>query len=275
MEYKIREVLKELNIHPDGIYGNGTGLFSRPSSIWNSLGGSITFCTEKVDREVVNKSKASVILTDSYTDVGNKITVLVSNPKEAFVKILEHCFPTEIDLFKNHASATINDCVTIGKNVIIYPGCVIGYEGEGHIANDDNNELVRFPHYGGVVIEDDVEIFANTVIVRGAIDNTIIGKGTKIGNLSNIGHNVTIGENCMITAGVIIGGSTKIGKWVYIGINATIRDNITIGNHATIGMGAVVTKDVPDNDTVVGNPATRLTDMNKKEVLNKMKDVIR
>lgn len=136
----------------------------------------------------------------------------------------------------------------IGKNT------VIGGDGFGY-ARSENGTLIRMPHQGNVVIEENVEIGSNTCIDRAVVGSTVIGAGTKIDNLVHIAHGVKIGKNCLIVAGAVIGGSCEIGDNCFIGINASIKNKVKIGNNVTVGMGAVVLKDVPDGVTVVGNPA--------------------
>lgn len=138
--------------------------------------------------------------------------------------------------------------VKIGKNT------VIGADGFGYVRQDDGT-LLKMPHAGNVIIEENVEIGSNTCIDRAVVGSTIIGAGTKIDNLVHIAHGVKIGKNCLIVAGAVIGGSTEIGDNCFIGINASIKNKVKIGNNVTVGMGAVVLKDVPDGVTVVGNPA--------------------
>jgi len=304
MPYKINEILKELKIENYEIKGNLQMEFSKPSTIWESEKGSITFCSKKSVQhpiEVINESQASVILVDKDIDLKDlvlkhKAVVLLENPQDILIKILRKCFPLEVkrggthpsaivdekaDIHPSvyigpnciigkckieansiiHANVIINDCVTIGKNVIIYPSCLIGYDGFGHIKTEDN-VLVNFPQYGGVIIEDNVEIFPLTNVDRGTLGTTIIGSGTKVDHYCHIGHNVIIGKNCVITACTVIAGSTKVGDCVWIGINSAIREYTVIGDKAFIGMGSVVTKDVPDNTVVAGNPARPFPDKN-------------
>ncbi len=142
----------------------------------------------------------------------------------------------------------------IGARVRVWPGTVIGGDGFGYYP-DREGELYKFPHVGGVVIEDDVEIGSNTSIDRGALGNTVLGEGTKVDNLVHIAHNVIIGKHCRIICHVGIGGSVRIGDRAYLGIGALVKNQKTIGADALIGMGAVVVKDVPANTTVIGNPA--------------------
>lgn len=132
-------------------------------------------------------------------------------------------------------------------------GTVIGADGFGYARAEDGT-LVKMPHRGNVVIEENVEIGCNTCIDRAVEGSTVIGAGTKIDNLVHIAHGVKIGKNCIIVAGSVIGGSCEIGDNVYIGIGAMIKNKIRIGKNAFIGMGAVVTKDVPEGATIVGNP---------------------
>src|SRR3989338_8789783 len=144
--------------------------------------------------------------------------------------------------------------VKIGKNVIINSGAVIGAEGFGYEPDEDGT-LVQFPQIGGVIIEDNVEIGANTCVDRGALGDTIIREGAKIDNLVHVAHNVIIGKNCRIICLVGIGGSVEIGDGSFVGISASIKNQKKIGKNVTVGMGSVVTKDIPDNTIVVGNPA--------------------
>lgn len=135
-----------------------------------------------------------------------------------------------------------------------------GYEKlEGVEGYKDGYHLI--PHTGKILIGDDVEIHAYTVVCAGTGDDNVteIGDGTKIDTRCHIAHNVKIGKHCLITSGVTIGGSTIIEDDVYIGIGAIIRNKIKIGKGAYIGMGAVVVSDVPEGVTVVGNPAKQFT----------------
>ncbi len=142
-------------------------------------------------------------------------------------------------------------------SAIIGPGTVIGGDGFGYARSGDDT-LVKMPHTGNVVIDENVEIGSNTCIDRAVEGSTVIGSGTKIDNLVHIAHGVKIGKNCLIVAGVVIGGSCEIGDNCYIGMGALIKNKIRIGKNAVIGMGAVVLKDVPDGATIIGNPGREL-----------------
>lgn len=144
--------------------------------------------------------------------------------------------------------------IHIGNNVVIRENTVIGADGLSTDRGSDGKALTM-PQFGGVVIEDDVQIGALTVIARGAIDNTIIKRGSKIDNSSFISHNVVVGEDTFVVGESIMFGSSSTGKQVFISGNSTIRDGRHIGDNAIIGMGSVVVKDVDDGSVVKGNPA--------------------
>ena len=150
---------------------------------------------------------------------------------------------------------TIEQNTRIGKNCIIQPGTVIGADGFAYERLEDTLELQRFPHIGGVVIGNNVEICSNCSIARGSLSDTIIGEGTKIDALVHVAHNVEIGRNCALTAGTIIGGSTRIGDMCWTGLNSTIKHKVKIGNKVIIGSGASVINDIDDEDIVAGVPA--------------------
>jgi UDP-3-O-[3-hydroxymyristoyl] glucosamine N-acyltransferase len=153
-----------------------------------------------------------------------------------------------------HAGVQIYDRVRIGRNVTIHAGTVIGADGFGY-ERDAQGVLVKFPHLGGVVIEDDVEIGANTCIDRGALGDTRVCKGARIDNLVHVAHNTVVGRHAAVIAHAMIGGSTQIGDFAWVAPSACLRDRITIGAHAVVGLAAVVTKSVPDGVTVMGAPA--------------------
>lgn len=152
------------------------------------------------------------------------------------------------------AGAKLIGEVTIGNNVLIKENAVIGADGLT-TDRDVNGVAVTMPQFGSVLIEDDVQIGANSIIARGAIDETIIHKGAKIDNLTFISHNVEIGENVFIVGETIMFGSSSIGRNSMISGNSTIRNGIHIGEESLVGMGSVVTKSVPDKTVVKGNPA--------------------
>lgn len=156
-----------------------------------------------------------------------------------------------------YPNVTIYDGVNIGKNVIIQAGAVIGTDGLG-CERKENGELVKFAHLGKVIIKDNVEIGANCQIARGALSDTIIGKGTKINGLSFIAHNCVIGNNVLITGNSMLAGSVKIEDNVTIYSKVIVREQRKIGKGSIIGMGAVVTKDVPAWETWIGNPAKKI-----------------
>jgi UDP-3-O-[3-hydroxymyristoyl] glucosamine N-acyltransferase len=157
-----------------------------------------------------------------------------------------------------HDSVVVPEWVSIGKNVSIHAGVILGSDGFGYQEDNDGNYL-HIPHIGRVVIEDDVEIFEGSNVSRATIDETRIGKGTKIDVLCHVGHNVKIGKNCIITGHCVIGGGCVIGDGVYIGLNSTIKNKIRITDGVFIGQGANVVKDILEPNTVwAGNPARLL-----------------
>jgi UDP-3-O-[3-hydroxymyristoyl] glucosamine N-acyltransferase len=153
-----------------------------------------------------------------------------------------------------HGRAYLYSGTRLGRRVIVHAGAVLGADGFGY-QRDENLEFAKFPHLGGVVVEDDVEIGANTCIDRGTLADTLIREGAKIDNLVHIAHNVVIGRHAAVIAHAMIGGSTRIGDYAWVAPCACVRDGLTIGDRATIGLGAVVVKDVAPGETVMGAPA--------------------
>ena len=152
-----------------------------------------------------------------------------------------------------HSHVSIREGVVIGKRVTIHNGCVIGADGFGYIKGPDGRH-VKVPQVGGVIIEDDVEIGANTAIDRAALDATIIRKGVKIDDLVMIGHNVEVGENAILVAQVGISGSSRIGRDAILSGQVGIADHVTIGDGAIVAAKSGVTKDVPAGAMVSGSP---------------------
>ena len=144
--------------------------------------------------------------------------------------------------------------INIGNNVIIRENAVIGADGLS-TDRDPNGVAITMPQFGGVILEDNVQIGALTVIARGAIDNTIIKRGSKVDNSAFISHNVVLGEDTFVVGETIMFGSSSTGRKVLISGNSTIRDGRRIGDNAVVGMGSVVVKNVGDGAVVKGNPA--------------------
>ena len=153
-------------------------------------------------------------------------------------------------------SNTIIRNTLIKNNVRILDNCVIGKHGFGFFPK--NNENLRYPHIGIVLIEDDCEIGCGSTIDRGSLSNTTIGKNTYLDNQIHIAHNVKIGKNSIIAGQVGIAGSSIIGNNVKIGGQAGISGHLKIGNNVEIAGGSGVIKDIPDNSKVMGYPAKNI-----------------
>jgi UDP-3-O-[3-hydroxymyristoyl] glucosamine N-acyltransferase len=148
---------------------------------------------------------------------------------------------------------TLREGTVVGNRVILQPGVVLGGDGFGYAKNGSTHHKV--PQIGRVVIEDDVEIGANTCVDRATTGETRIKRGTKIDNLVQVAHNVVLGENCVIAAQVGISGSTEVGNHVVMGGQAGVGGHLVIGDRAVVGGQAGVTKSVPPNTVVSGYPA--------------------
>jgi UDP-3-O-[3-hydroxymyristoyl] glucosamine N-acyltransferase len=144
----------------------------------------------------------------------------------------------------------------IGDRVIVHPGCNIGQDGFGFVMGGGGH--LKVPQVGRVIIQDDVEIGAGTTIDRGAIRDTVIGEGTKIDNLVQVGHNVSIGRHCVIVAQTGISGSSTLEDFVVLGARVGLNTNITIGEGAQIAGVSVVHGNVPAGARWGGAPAKPL-----------------
>lgn len=152
------------------------------------------------------------------------------------------------------AGARLVGEIHMGNNVVIRENAVIGADGLSTDRDEDGLALTM-PQFGGVVIENDVQIGALTVIARGAIDNTVLHRGVKVDNSTFVSHNVILGEDTFVVGETIMFGSSSTGKQVFISGNSTIRDGRHIGDKAIVGMGSVVVCNVEDRAVVKGNPA--------------------
>ncbi|MDQ3208238.1 MAG: UDP-3-O-(3-hydroxymyristoyl)glucosamine N-acyltransferase [Gemmatimonadota bacterium] len=141
----------------------------------------------------------------------------------------------------------------IGSRVVLKAGAVLGGDGFGYLS--DGKGHTRIPHVGGCILEDEVEVGSNTCIDRGSIDDTVVGRGTKLDNLVQVGHNVRIGERCLIMAGVGIAGSTRVGNDVILAGHVGVTDHLAIGDRARIAAKSAIFGDVPAGASFSGHPA--------------------
>lgn len=148
---------------------------------------------------------------------------------------------------------TIYDDCVIGSNCILHAGAVIGSDGFGFAPIGENYK--KIPQLGNVILEDDVEIGANTTIDRAVMDSTIIHRGVKLDNLVQIGHNVEVGESTVMAAQVGIAGSVKIGSHCMFGGQAGLSGHIHITDHVNFGAQSGVISDIKEPTTVLGAPA--------------------
>jgi UDP-3-O-[3-hydroxymyristoyl] glucosamine N-acyltransferase len=157
------------------------------------------------------------------------------------------------------------DCL-VGSRCTLHSGVIIGGDGFGFAPNSDNN-YEKVPQIGNVIIEDHVEVGANTTIDRATLGSTIIRKGVKLDNLIQVAHNVEIGENTVIAAQTGIAGSTKIGRNCMIGGQVGIIGHLTIADGTKIAAQSGIGQDIKEPNTVVqGSPAFGIMDYKKSYV---------
>ena len=209
--------------------------------------------SEKIKKLYSNVFFGKNVLIGKNVQIGTNTHIGSNTIIESNVKIGSNCIIGSFVSIKNSV---------IANNVNIQDGSKIGVKGFGFIPIKNKN--LRTPHTGKVVLEENVEIGANSTLDRGSVSDTIIGKNTFIDNQVHVGHNVKIGENCMIAGQVGFAGSTVLGNNVVIGGQAGISGHLKIGNNVKIGGGSGVINDIPDNHQVMGYPAVLLKDFIKQ-----------
>ncbi len=187
----------------------------------------------------------------AYVTIGDNSKIGKNSQLYPGVRIGNNCeIGEDCVIFSN---AVIYDRTVIGNRVRIHAGAIIGVDGYGFARQD--KKWRKIPQIGRVVIEDDVEIYANTCVSRGAIGDTLIKRGTKIDNLTHVAHNCQIGEDCAITGLIGFAGSVVMGNRVMVGGMAGFNDHISIGDDSVIIGKSGVTKDFPAGSFISGFPA--------------------
>ncbi len=162
----------------------------------------------------------------------------------------------------------------LGKRVRIHAGTVIGSDGFGYV--QEGGVHLKVPQVGNVIINDDVEIGANVAIDRGALGPTVIGRGTKIDNLVQIAHNVTIGEHCLIVSQAGVAGSTRLGNYVTLAGQVGLAGHLKIGNNAVVAAQSGVMHDIGEGEKWFGYPAQPDRKMKRQLVaLQQLPELIR
>lgn len=187
----------------------------------------------------------------AFVDIGDEVEIGAGTTIFPFV-----CLYPWVKIGKEtviHSHVSIREETQIGNRVIIHNGAMIGSDGFGYLKAEDGSHL-KIPQKGRVIIEDDVEVGANTTIDRATLGETVIKKGTKIDNLVQIAHNVEIGEDSIVAAQTGIAGSTKIGKNVLMGGQVGVTDHVHIGDNVMVAAKSGIMKDIPANAFVGGAP---------------------
>ncbi len=248
----------------------------------SATNAGVVFCKASLRGSIFPKPRNCLIFCDNprlfFVMVANKILAASAKKPEGisphavisktasiggscyigpFTVIGDHCTIGDNTIIHDKVSI-VQDC-KIGSNCVIRSGAVIGSDGFA-FERFENGELIRFPHKGGVVLGNNVEICSNTSVCRGSLSNTVIADGTKIDALVHVGHNAQIGKNCILTAASIIGGSARIGDSSWMGLNCITKQKVRVGSNVVIAAQACVVHDVSDGDVVAGVPARSIKD---------------
>ncbi len=157
-----------------------------------------------------------------------------------------------------YSNVTVRENCILGDRVILQPGVVVGSDGFGFAK--DGEGYRKIPQVGNVIIEDDVELGANVCVDRAVLGSTVIGKGTKLDNLIQVGHNVVIGAHTVIAAQTGIAGSTQVGSHVIMGGQVGLAGHLKIGDHVTLATRTGVMEDIPEKGLYWGSPSAPMTE---------------
>jgi UDP-3-O-[3-hydroxymyristoyl] glucosamine N-acyltransferase len=185
-----------------------------------------------------------------FVTVGDRVTIgaRVTLYPGVFIGS-DSCIGDDSILYPN---VVVREGCSLGARVIVHSGTVIGSDGFGYVQHEGRHH--KIPQLGGVIVEDDVELGANVAVDRATLGNTVIKRGTKVDNLVQIAHNVTVGEHSIVVAQVGIAGSTTIGHHVMIGGQAGLADHLRIGDQVMIAARAGVNRSLEPNQIVSGAP---------------------
>ena len=165
-----------------------------------------------------------------------------------------------------HSQVSIREDVRVGNRVILHSGVVLGADGFGYLKLEDGTHK-KIPQTGTVIIEDDVEIGANSAVDRAALGETVIRRGTKVDNLVQVAHNVEVGENAILAGQVGIAGSSRIGKNVVLAGQVGVADHLSVGDNVVAIAQTGIAQDVPAGAVVAGTPQLDVRDWRKASVL--------
>lgn len=287
MSVKLKELAAEIEAE---VVGDPEIVIHSAATLEEARPGQVSFLANPKYIKALETTQASAVVVSSGVKFDSRPLLRSKNPYYSFTKavVLLHGYRKH-PLNCIHPSAHIEPTATIGEGTIVYPGayigprtrigrdCVIhpnvviyedviigdrvtinacaciGQDGFGYAPHKGINH--KIPQIGTVVIEDDVEIGACTTIDRGALTNTVVGKGSKLSNLIALGHGATVGEHALIVALVGIAGSVKIGHHVTMAGQVGVAGHLKIGNNVTIGAQSGIMEDLPDQGTYIGAPA--------------------
>lgn len=272
------------------------------TSLRTASSGALTFIQKYNENAVADLNRRlNVLVLADFSSASHLACsyIQVQDPRLAFARVAEHFFVEKThsqiaDTARISSDACLGDDVSvghysvieanvhigsgtviadhviiksrtrIGKSCLIRSHAVIGESGFGF--DFDDKVPVRIPHFGAVVIGDDVQVGCGSSISCGTLDDTIIENHVKIDDLVLVAHNCKVGTGAVITSGVVLCGRTEIGPYTWIGVNASIKEGgVKIGEGALVGLGSVVLKSVPMRDVVFGNPATKLRSRLERE----------
>jgi len=264
-------------------------------SIENTKQEILSWCSDKNKELLLNINTGTFIISKNVENTylkDNCNYIIVENPRRTFQEILTEFFVEKIEA-KISVSAKIDSSVELGKNifigenVVVEKNCKIGNNtiiqhntsifkdtiignnvviganntiggiGFGY-EKDENGDFQLIPHIGNVVLKNNVDIGNNTTIDRAVLGSTILEENVKVDNLVHIAHGVQVGRNSVVIANSMIAGSVKIGENTWIAPSASVLNQKTIGKNSLVGMGAVVLKDVGNDEVVAGSPAKLL-----------------
>jgi len=275
------------------VEGNENAVVNTFAKIEEGKEGAITFLSNPKYTQYIYETKASIVLINDDVELEHPVSatlIRVKNAYECVAKLLQMyaatmpqkkgidplafvsksaqigkdvyigpfaCIGDNVkigDGSRIFPHVTIYDSCQIGKNVTIHAGSVIGADGFGFAPNQEGYE--KIPQLGIVIIEDDVEIGANTCVDRSTMGQTVIHKGVKLDNLIQVAHNCEIGENTVMSAQVGMAGSTKIGAWCMVGGQAGFSGHITIADKTFVGaQSGVISNTKGNGEQLIGAPA--------------------